>query len=113
VSMLAPVILVAVLVIRRIGADDGTGDRPALVPGFVVGFVVLLTLNSFGLFPKALTDFSAELSRWALLTAIAAVGLKTSLREVMNVGLPAISLLVLETLFIGAFTVAALLWLGV
>ncbi len=110
VSMLAPVILVAVLVIRRIGADDGTGERPALVPGFVVGFVVLLTLNSFGVFPAALTALAEELSRWALLTAIAAVGLKTSLREVVDVGLPAIALLVLETLFIGAFTIGALLW---
>lgn len=112
VAMLAPVILVAVIVIRRLGVDDGTGKRPALVPSFVVGFVILLTLNSFGIFPAALTALAAELSRWALLTAIAAVGLKTSLREVADVGLPAIALLIVETFFIAALTIFALLWMA-
>jgi uncharacterized integral membrane protein (TIGR00698 family) len=112
VAMLAPVILVAVIVIRRLGAVDGTGERPALVPGFIVAFVVLLTMNSFGLFPAELTALSAELSRWALLTAVAAVGLKTSLREVADVGLPAIALIVMETIFIGALTISGLLWMS-
>ena len=112
VAMLAPVILVATIVIRRLGGKDSTGKRPALVPTFVVGFVVLLTLNSLGVFSTAITAFAAELSRWALLTAIAAVGLKTSLREVAHIGFPAISLLVTETLFIGTITIGALLWMG-
>lgn len=112
VAMLAPIILVAVIVIRRLGVDDGTGERPALIPVFIMAFIVLLTMNSFGLFPAALTVFSAELSRWALLTAIAAVGLKTSLREVADVGFPAIALLVVETLFIGILTISALVWMA-
>lgn len=112
VAMLAPVILVAVVIIRRIGVDDGIGERPAIVPGFVVAFVVLVALNSFGVFPAAVTALSAEVSRWALLTAIAAVGLKTSLREVIDVGMPAIALLVMETIFIAALTVGALLWMA-
>jgi uncharacterized integral membrane protein (TIGR00698 family) len=110
VAMLAPVILVAVVLIRRIGANDGNADRPAIVPGFVVAFVILVGLNSFGLFSQTVTAFAAEVSRWALLTAIAAVGLKTSLREVAKVGLPAIALLVIETVFIGSLTIAVLKW---
>jgi uncharacterized integral membrane protein (TIGR00698 family) len=111
VAMLAPVILVAVVLIRRIGANDGNADRPAIVPGFIVAFVILVGLNSFGLFSQTVTTFAAEVSRWALLTAIAAVGLKTSLREVAKVGLPAIALLVIETVFIGGLTIAVLKWM--
>ncbi len=112
VAMLAPVILVTSIVIRKMStADQSTSKRPPLVPGFVAAFAVLVALNSFGFFPPSLTVFAAEVSRWALLTAIAAVGMKTALKEVINVGLPAISLLVVETAFIGCLTVAALHWL--
>ncbi|MEJ6394365.1 putative sulfate exporter family transporter [Gymnodinialimonas sp. 2305UL16-5] len=111
VAMLAPVILVAILIIRRIGADNGDGPRPAILPGFVISFVILVALNSFGVFPAAVTAIATEASRWALLTAIAAVGLKTSLKEVVDVGLPAIALLVVETAFIALLTIGALFWL--
>jgi len=40
-----------------------------------------------------------------LLTAIAAVGLKTSIKEVLKVGAPAIALLVVETLFLAGVIV--------
>jgi uncharacterized integral membrane protein (TIGR00698 family) len=111
VAMLAPVILVSVVIIRLIGANDGSADCPAIVPGFVVAFVILVAINSFGLFSQTVTILAAEVSRWALLTAIAAVGLKTSLSEVVKVGLPAIALLVTETVFIGGLTVAVLKWI--
>jgi uncharacterized integral membrane protein (TIGR00698 family) len=113
VAMLAPIILVATIVIRRsIGTDLDSTNRPPLVPFFVAAFAVLVTLNSFGLFPLTLTLLAAEVSRWALLTAIAAVGTKTALKEVIKVGLPAISLLIAETLFIGCITVSSLLWMS-
>jgi uncharacterized membrane protein YadS len=82
------------------------------VPYFVLAFVVFVALNSFGFIPIAMIAFSTELSRWALLTAIAAVGLKTSLKDVIDVGSAAIALLVMETTFIGGFTIAGLYWIG-
>ncbi|MEH6522419.1 YeiH family protein [Sulfitobacter sp.] len=112
VAMLAPVILVASIIIRRVSmTDQDSAKRPPLIPAFVAAFAILVALNSFGFFPSSLTTLAAEISRWALLTAIAAVGMKTALKEVINVGLPAISLLVVETTFIGCLTVAALYWM--
>ena len=67
-------------------------------------------MNSVQIIPETITEISTEISRWALLTAIAAVGMKTALREVINVGLPAISLLVIETAFICCFMIAVLYW---
>ncbi|CAI8225222.1 MAG: YeiH family protein [Planktomarina sp.] len=111
VSMLAPIILIASILIRRVSEKElGTSKRPPLVPGFVLAFVVLVIINSVQIVPEIITEISVEISRWALLTAIAAVGMKTALREVINVGLPAISLLVIETAFICFFMIAAIHW---
>ncbi len=112
VAMLAPVVLLGSLVLRRtqkISGDEPQQKRPPLLPMFVVAFIVLAVVNSFHLIPASVSQASSSVSRWALLTAIAAVGMKTSLRDIAKVGAPAIALLVCETLFIAAF-IAAGLW---
>ncbi|WP_417679420.1 YeiH family protein [Roseibium sp.] len=113
VSMLAPVVLVFSLVIRQIGLSGAhPKDRPPLMPLFVVGFLVLAALNSFGLIPQFLSDWVGSLSRWALLVAVAAVGIKTSLGRMVEVGASAIGLVVVETIFLGIFIVAGLHFLS-
>ena len=112
VAMLAPVILVASLIIRSYVKAADISERPTIMPSFVVAFVLLVALNSFAIIPASVIAFSTELSRWALLTAIAAVGLKTSLKDVIDVGPAAIALLVVETAFIGVFTIMGLYWIG-
>lgn len=109
VAMLAPVVMIASIVIRALvkqGIDEG--ERPPILPGFVIAFVLLVAINSFGLVPESITEISTELSRWALLTAIGAVGMKTALNEVIEVGLPAILLLVFETVFVALVTILAI-----
>lgn len=109
VAMLAPVVMIASIVIRALvkqGIDEG--KKPPILPGFVIAFVLLVAVNSFGLVPESITEVSTELSRWALLTAIGAVGMKTALNEVIEVGLPAILLLVFETAFIALATILAI-----
>lgn len=109
VAMLAPVIFLAVLVIRHSASKSETsGERPPLVPGFVAAFFVLVVLNSLGVIPEVVRDLATDISRWALLSAIAAVGVKTSLKDVVDVGGAAIGLLVTETLFIALLTAAVL-----
>lgn len=113
VAMLAPVVLVFSLVIRARGLADGdAGKRPPLLPGFVLGFLALATLNSLGLIPKPVADLAGSLSRWALLIAIAAVGVKTSLKKMLEVGGGAIALIVAETVFLGVVVLAGLHWIG-
>ncbi len=80
-------------------------------PAFVVAFLVLVILNSLHLVPTVASDLAAAASRWALLTAIAAVGMKTSLQEITKVGAPAFALIVSETLFIAIFMIIGLNWL--
>ena len=109
VAMLAPVILITSLIIRKINFTRQENQQyPPLVPGFIVAFIILAIINSLGLLPYTFTSIAIEASRWALLIAISAVGMKTQIKEVLNVGLSAISLLFLETIFIALFIIMAL-----
>ncbi len=106
VSMLAPVVLLFAIVLRsrdEEGRSEGLGTRPPLVPMFVIGFLILAVLNSFHLIPRPVADFFSEVSRWALLIAIAAVGMKTSMSTISSIGGHAIVLIVSQSVFIAAF----------
>ncbi len=104
VTMLAPVVLVFALVIRAFADDDGgDGKRPPLMPFFVLMFLLLAAINSFGFIPAFAQSFLADLSKWALLVSIAAVGMKTSIKTIFDVGGQAIILIVAETIFIAGF----------
>jgi uncharacterized integral membrane protein (TIGR00698 family) len=113
VSMLAPVVLIYSLALR--GAAE-TGDpsekRPPLFPGFVIVFLILAAINSAGLAPQMVADAASGISAWALLMGIAAVGMKTSLKRVLEVGGDAIALIVAETIFIAAFILIGIHYLG-
>jgi uncharacterized integral membrane protein (TIGR00698 family) len=120
VTMLAPVVIVFALATRNVGqgmdmatgAAAGKAARPPLLPGFVLAFLALAALNSLGFVPEAVSGFGSDLSRWALLAGIVAVGMKTSLRRVLDVGGDAVALIVAETLFIGLFILAGIHYLG-
>ncbi len=109
VSLLAPVVVLIALVVRNLGnGSEAVGDRPPLLPGFVLGFLVLAALNSLDLIPVILGDVLGEVSRWSLIIAIAAVGMKTSLGEVMGIGRSAMILILAETIFLAGVVVIGL-----
>nr|WP_186393975.1 MULTISPECIES: putative sulfate exporter family transporter [unclassified Pannonibacter] len=101
VTMLAPVVLLIALAFRRSVPSDA--KRPPLVPLFVLGFLALAILNSLIEIPAFVAEGANSASRWALLAAIGAVGVKTSLPNIMSVGRRAIALLVAETVFLAGF----------
>ena len=113
VSMLAPVVLVFSLVIRTTGeAATSNTKRPPLVPGFVVAFLIFAGVNSLGVIPQLVAEGLGELSRWMLLVAIAAVGMKTSLRRILEAGGQAITLIVAETVFIAGLILTGIVFLA-
>ena len=108
VALLMPVILLVALVARRHGDAADGGTRPPLLPGFVIGFVVLVALNSAGWVPAPLARGGAQLASVCLVAAIAAIGMKTQLRDLLQVGWRPVALIVGETLFLAALVLAAL-----
>ncbi|MFY0620266.1 MAG: YeiH family putative sulfate export transporter [Pelagimonas sp.] len=112
VAMLAPVVLVISLCVRQFSDQQAEGKRPPILPMFVVGFLIFAALNSFGLIPQAVIELMSSTSRWALLISIAAVGMKTSLKRILDVGGQAIILIVAETVFVALFVLVGVLLLG-
>ncbi len=100
VALLGPVVIIGSLVVRRFATIEKGTDAPPIMPLFILGFLLLATLNSLNFIPQILIDFLSSVSRWFLLTAIAAVGMRTNLKQVMSVGGPAIALIFVETVFI-------------
>jgi uncharacterized membrane protein YadS len=95
----------------RSAAAQAGGPRPALLPGFLQGFAVLVAVNSLGWIPPAVQASLAEVSRASLVVAIAALGIKTSLGALLQAGWKCAWLLLLETLWLAAFVLGAIAWL--
>jgi uncharacterized integral membrane protein (TIGR00698 family) len=112
VAMLLPVIVFAVMLTRSRTAAEGAaaGPRPPLLPWFAVAFAVLVGINSTGWLPAALPKLGSDISRWCLVAAIAAIGMKTQLKELATVGLKPVLLMVGETIFLVALVLVLLRW---
>lgn len=111
VSLLAPVVLTLSLAYRSSAGQAGREVVPIL-PGFVLGFAALAAISALGLIPEVLRDWLGHLSGWALLVAIAGVGLRTNLGSVLQVGPRPIGLLFGQTVFLALFILIACQVLG-
>lgn len=107
VSLLVPVVFIATLVFRSSKTDE-TAARPPLLPFFLIAFCVLACLASFGLVPAKVSNELSVASRWCLVIAIAALGVKTSLQEIVSLGWKPIVLMVAETAFIATAAIVAI-----
>ncbi len=105
VAMLLPVILCLSILMRREAATQPHAKKPPLLPWFAVVFAALVVLNSLISLPKPLLDAAGNVSRFALVMAISAIGMKTSLKELTVLGFRPVALLVAETLFLAVLIV--------
>jgi uncharacterized integral membrane protein (TIGR00698 family) len=112
VAMLVPVVMVFIWLFRKSRQDEGAATRVPMLPGFLVGFVLLVVVNSLGLIPEMVNDGMSTLSRWCLVTAIAALGIKTSFQKLAVVGWRPVVLMVLETLFLLAIVLGVVMFSG-
>lgn len=102
VAMLMPVVLIMMLVIKRFYKADakaGEGDIPKM-PMFLVGFILLMLLNSFVSLPTVVVETGTQVSRFFLVVSITAIGMKSNLGKLAEVGVLPIVMIVTETLWI-------------
>lgn len=109
VALLVPVVLGISLATRRMSEGGAGGKAGNLLPGFLVAFLLIVGANSLMLIPESVQALLSDASRWCIITAIAALGVKTSLVEMVKVGGRAIGMIVAETVFIATIVIAALL----
>lgn len=100
VAMLMPTLLIVALCFRQ-PAEQGVRGAP-LLPWFAVAFALLVVLNSVLTLPEGVRSAASMASQAFLVVAIAAVGLKTSLREVAEVGWRPAAIVVGSTVWLAA-----------
>ena len=61
-------------------------DLVSIFPWFIVLFVLMAVLNTFGLFSSTLVEFLRMISRFSMVAALAAIGLKTDLKSFSRTG---------------------------
>lgn len=110
VAFLMPVLVVISLVLRtRKAGKPGSvnavsASNTPLLPWFTVAFVGLMLLNSTGWVPIKVQTGASDLSQAFLVLAIAGVGLKTSLKEVTQLGWRPVAMIFLVTLGLAFMT---------
>jgi uncharacterized integral membrane protein (TIGR00698 family) len=109
VAFLMPVVLCFLLVLKANKTIDSEDGKTPGLPAFLVAFILLMSLNSLVDLPQLITVTATEISRFALVVAIAAIGMKSNLGQLTTVGIKPIILMVAETLWIAAVILAFLL----
>jgi uncharacterized integral membrane protein (TIGR00698 family) len=95
-----------------VAAANGNHSPPAkqpLVPWFLWVFVAFVVLNSVGAVPSEVGKSLGDVSRLCLVVAIAALGVKTSVQQLTKAGRLPFILLLVETLWLAVFVLAAIL----
>jgi uncharacterized integral membrane protein (TIGR00698 family) len=110
VALLVPVVITISLVVRKTKSNR-TRKEP-LLPWFLVAFVVLVVINSAGWVPPDAHSVLTPISGWCLLTAVAALGIKTSLKALVDVGPGPVAAMILQTLFLAVFVLSGIYLLG-
>lgn len=109
VVMLAPVMLVLSVQVRRRSPGAAHGTRPPLVPLFVVGFVAMVALASTGVLPAPVHNVLGTAQTWCLTAAMFALGLGVRVKQLVKVGLKPVGLGVLATLIVAGVALAGVL----
>ncbi|WP_050525968.1 YeiH family protein [Pseudorhodobacter aquimaris] len=112
VKLLRVVLLVPIVVFLSLiySGQQAKGEKRKLpIPIFVFGFAALVLAGSYDLIPLVIKDFLLGTSRWFLVIAIAALGMKTSLKKLGDVGGSAIVLICALTVLLAAFALTMII----
>ncbi|MDH3275117.1 MAG: YeiH family protein [Gammaproteobacteria bacterium] len=101
VACLVPVVITISLIMHRRRSPE-SGNEP-LLPWFLIAFVVLVIVNSLGWVPEQAHAALTPVSSWCLLTAVAALGVKTSLKALADVGPVPVGVMLIQTVFLAVF----------
>jgi uncharacterized integral membrane protein (TIGR00698 family) len=106
VAMLLPVVFSIAFVIGR-SAGGGAARARVPLPTFLFGFAALVAINSLGFISKPVAGGISDVSRWCLVVAIAALGMKTSFKSLMEAGWRPVAAMALETLWLAVLVLTA------
>lgn len=92
-----PTVVVFALVSARINRRNGNEEKSAdgvksirfskVIPWFILGFLALTVINSFGLIPSGVSSALKSVSKFLMVSALAAIGLNTSFKDMKKSGI--------------------------
>jgi uncharacterized integral membrane protein (TIGR00698 family) len=106
VAMLLPVILTVSVLTRA--RNMPAQDRPPLLPWFATAFAALVIFQAVVPIEATIRDLGNGASRFCLVASIAALGLKTRFKDLLDAGWRPVVLMVLETIFIACVALVAI-----
>ena len=106
VALLVPIVMVLTFIFRQKQSSLKKSKLP--IPFFAIGFIILIPIGSIAGFPEFLKTNLLGLSNWCLVIAIAAIGMKTALGSLRNVGGPAFIIICAETMLLAFIVLASL-----
>lgn len=92
VVLLAPLIAGYSVVRRRSASVDTRGQRPPLIPRFVLGFVAMVVVRSSGVLPATVLDGATVATTLLLAGALFGLGTSVHLPSLIRTGSRAVAL---------------------
>ena len=93
----------------KTSGDDQKVNLLKIIPWFIGGFLLLAILNSIGVIPGAMSSLMKTASKFLMVTALAAIGLNTSITDFKKAGLaPMFYGITIDTLV--TLTALAVIW---
>lgn len=102
VALLLPIVMIIFLVFKQKDQHMEEGIS-SFIPGFLVAFFVLALINNLGLIPELIVEWITHLSSWFLVVSIVAIGVKTSLKQIVSVGWKPVFLITTQTIIFAGF----------
>lgn len=90
--MIVPITLTLAIFAARKNANNNNFSFVKIFPWFILGFLVASIISTTGVLPTALCKGLAETGKFCIILAMAAIGLKTHLHELISNGLKPIVL---------------------
>lgn len=110
VAMLIPVVAAIAFVSARAASRQYSKSRLPRVPLFLLGFLAFFGANTVGVIPAPALPLLSTAATVLVLLAITALGIRTSLKEVLSIGFRPIILLCTETAALAALVLGFLFW---
>lgn len=111
ISLLGPIIILFSLLMRFQNSESSQERKTPLIPGFIILFVIMVGINSYGVFSSTVSQMLNHGSEWALLASVAAIGVQTRLFDLKATGRSIFSVLTAQSIWL--FSISLILIMAI
>ena len=91
ILMLFPVVFILIIIFSGRSADASGKKGKLTIPGFIIGFILLSMVPTFKLLPPEVIAVIGKISHYALIVAMAGIGMKITIQTILTEGKSALA----------------------